>query len=118
MNPFRPSLFPIYLFVPARQNALAYIPVRVHYSPYEGLVYVPLCLYIYCILPLRSPLKVPGSSTDMHREHNLLILFLACFSKYKMSSIYQKKGKIPCQELFIYKNVICQGVKHKKKLNI
>jgi len=48
MNPFLPPLFPrLFLLVLARQNALAYLPVRAHYSPYEGLVYIPLCLYIY-----------------------------------------------------------------------
>jgi len=46
MNPFRTSLIPrLFLLVPARQNALTYLLVRAHYSPYEGLVYVPLCLY-------------------------------------------------------------------------
>jgi len=39
MNLFRPSLFPrLFLLVPARQNALAYLLVRAQYSPYEGLV--------------------------------------------------------------------------------
>jgi len=38
MNPFRSSLFPrLFLLVRELQNALAYLPVHAHFSPYEGL---------------------------------------------------------------------------------
>jgi len=48
LNPLRASLFPcLFLLIPAHQIALAYLPVRAHDSPYEGLVYVPLDLYLF-----------------------------------------------------------------------
>jgi len=42
------SLFPrLSILVPASQHVLAYIPVRAHYYPYEGLVNAAWYLYIW-----------------------------------------------------------------------
>jgi len=40
------SLIPrLFILVPARQHVLAYLPLRAHYRPCEGVVYAALYLY-------------------------------------------------------------------------
>jgi len=96
INLYSTALIPsLFILVSARQNVLAYIPVLAHYCPYEGLVYFPLCLYIYCSYKVGAHRKIDyinNQQSEVERRRKEYKTKMELQRARKVYYIFEKKA--------------------------